>query len=574
MSDLRVTELGCVAVLLATVAGGQPVRPAEPGAADGPASVRFVEVTRQIGVTFVNHTDQPSNDSNHAGVAAVDLTGDGFPELFFQDGYEGENHLYVNNRDGTFTEAGEAWGVRTDELTVAPVFFDADGDGLLDLATASRVSPSVQRVRLLLNRGGWFEDVSASSGFGERFGEGAVTSLRGLTAFDHDGDGDTDLFVTQVGTCADLSRAGLVYENLGGGRFALTNPCEFAETGCHQWQAVATDLDMDGALDVFCAEDAGSVSRLLLNDGRGAFVDVGASVGRLGDATDMGLAIGDYDNDGDLDVYTTDLGLFDIGANRLFRNELIPTGDLAFTQVAREAGVRDSGIGWGATFVDYDNDGWLDLAVASADKPSKLFRSRADGTFEDIGASIGFAPVGRANGLIAVDYDGDGDLDLVVANVNGPAQVYRNEGGDSGGAVVIRLRDRTRHDRWAIGARVSLERGDGAAQLREIRTGTSFNSQESFGAHFGVGSERGPFTAAVTWPGGAVTVSRGVLSGDRLVLTRSIADFSMDGMIDTRDFVAFLGAWAAGEAAADVTGDGIVNGEDFDAYLVAFLSDR
>lgn len=538
------------------------------GASPGVAQVSFVDATGEAGITFVNH----GLGINHAGVAAVDLDLDGYPELFFQDGYNGANHLYMNNRDGTFTEAGASWGVRTTEFTVAPVFFDFDNDGLLDLALASRVSEAEQRVRLLRNVGGRFVEVSDDAGLAERWGSPTSTVLKSMTAFDYDGDGFADMFVSYAAPCLDLMNSGIVYHNRGDGTFELTRPCQLMSTGCAQWQAMAGDLDLDGLLDVFTAEDYFTESHVFLNDGRGSLIDVGVTVGITGNSPDMGIGMADYDNDGDFDVYVTDITDRGNGGNRLFRNEVLTLGRLEFTEVARDAGVYDTAVGWGATFFDYDNDGWLDLGVASSNRASKLFRNRADGGFDDVGAPLGFAPPAGARGMAAVDYDLDGDLDVILARLDGPAQLLRNDGGAAAPWLKVRLHDRTGRDPEAMGAKVTV-RTPGLDQIREVRSGANFNSQEPFELHFGLGNALKAMSVRVEWPDGAVTTS-GPFAARRLVhLSRSLADTDLNARVDTRDVLRYLNAWAAQSGEADFDGDGVIDAADFQAYIAVFLRD-
>lgn len=535
----------------------------------GHGQVSFVEVTADAGITFVNH----GQGVNHAGVAAVDLTGDGYPELFFQDGYNGANHLYRNNRDGTFTEVGEAWGVRTAEFTIAPVFFDFDNDGRLDLALASKVNENEQRVRLLRNYGGVFVDISDACGLIQRWGISGGVSLKGLTSLDYNGDGFADLFVTYTSACSDLGSAGIVYRNLGNSTFALESPCVLLETGCSQWQAMASDLNLDGLLDVFGAEDFGTESHVFLNDGLGSLIDVGVPAGITGEAPDMGIGLADYDQDGDFDVYVTDITERGVGGNRLFRNELIPSGSLRFTNVAEQAGVKDTAVGWGATFFDYDNDGWLDLAVASSNRVSKLFRSRGNGTFEDVGASIGFAPVGGARGIAAVDFDLDGDLDVILGNVDGPAQVYRNDGGNARSWIRVALADRTGREPQATGAKITLF-APGIEQMRETRSAENFNSQEPFTLHFGMGTALVATNIRVEWPDGTVTNSPQARAGQTHRLVRSRADMNRDARLTFEDGQVYRAAWQAGDPEADLNGDGLVNDTDAQLFLTIFRRDR
>jgi len=472
------------------------------------AQVQFVDVTASTGIDFHNR-----HASARAGVCAVDLTGDGYPELFFNQAEGFDNQLYLNNGDGTFTDVSASWNVPGGVATSQAMFVDYDGDGLLDLALLQAFDEGVQALRLMKNTGGRFVDFPDARAVhaGEDVGYE-------MTAFHYDQDGRLDLFTTR-GDCTTRRRHGTVYRNDGRGSFEILNPC-WAETAeCNSWQPVAADLNADGRSDLFVAQDSIAPSRLYVNQVDGSMIDVGKTLG-IKAAPDMGVAIADYDNDGDQDIYTTDITLGSLGGNRLFQNQLTETGSLGLIDVGRRAGVHDTGTGWGASFFDSDNDGDLDLAVASWNKTSKLFRHRGDGNFDDVGESIGFAPEGRAIGLIAVDYDLDGDQDVIISNMNGRPQVYRNDGGNSNAWVKVRLVDAIGADPYCLGATVYVSTED-RTRMREVRAATSMASQEPFLLHFGIGAHD-QCAVQVRWADGVLSNRVVALAGQTLTLRRQL----------------------------------------------------
>ncbi|MCG3127547.1 MAG: hypothetical protein CHACPFDD_02409 [Phycisphaerae bacterium] len=542
------------AALLATTALADPV---------------FTNVTTQAGINFTNHAA-----INHSGVCAVDLTGDGYAELFFNDVAGFNNELYLNNGDGTFTEVGAAWGVRTPEITISQVFFDLDNDGRLDVALNSQNAGGENRVRLLRNVGGGFIDISDAAGLLERFTE---LFFKGITAFDHDGDGFLDLFVGVAGECSTAAPGNLVYHNNGDGTMTLMLPCLPMSDGCINWQPLAADLNADGRTDVFVPEDTWTQSRVFINRLDGLLEDVGFNVGITKKAPDMGVVAWDYDNDGDLDVYTTDYTIQGMGGNRLFRSALSTGGGLMFTDVAKTAGVSDTGFSWGVTSLDYDNDRWLDLAVTNSAGASRLFRNRADGTFENVSSAAGFAPVGTASGLAAVDYDLDGDLDLILTNTGGPALLFRNDGGNAANWLRVRLADRTGHNPQAIGSRVTLTAG-GVTQLRELTSGMSFYSQEDGSLLFGLGSAPHADVITVTWPDGSWNSASHVSPRQTIQFVRVQGDFDGDGSVTPADIEPFVNALMGDvpddnvRLRADVNRDGRIDGFDIEPFLALLVA--
>lgn len=529
----------------------------------------FTDVTAQSGIHFVNHAA-----INHSGVCAVDLTGDGYAELFFNDVAGFNNELYLNNRDGTFTEVGAAWGVRTPEITISQVFFDLDNDGRLDVALNSQNASGENRVRLLRNAGDTFVDVSDAAGLLERFTE---LSFKGITAFDHDGDGFLDLFVGVAGDCTTAAPGNFVYHNNADGTMTLMLPCLPMSDGCINWQPLAADLNADGRSDVFVAEDTWTHSRVFINRVDGLLQDVGFDVGINKKAPDMGVVAADYDNDGDLDVFTTDYTIQGMGGNRLFRSALNAGGGLMFADVAKTAGVNDSGFSWGATFLDYDNDGWSDLAVTNSAGASRLFRNRANGTFENVSAAAGFAPVGTGSGLAAVDFDLDGDLDLVITNTGGPALLFRNDGGNAANWLRVRLSDRSGRNPHAIGARVTLAAG-GVTQLRELTSGMSFYSQEDGTLLFGLGAAIKADQIVVTWPDGSWNTASDVSPGQTVHFVRVQGDFDGDGSVTPADIEPFVNALMGDvpdvnvRQRADVNRDGRIDGFDIEPFLALLVA--
>jgi hypothetical protein len=472
------------------------------------------------------------------GVAAGDYDGDGWVDLYFVVGDTNSNRMYRNLGDGTFSltfSDASLFGTRG----CGPTFVDYDGDGWLDLFVGG-----VEGTPLYVFRNqadGTFADVTDSTGLTRR---SELEQNIGAAFGDYDRDGDLDLFVTHWGT-RPAAGEGIVYlwRNDGDGTFSNDNaaagvpdqfPGGFFDT---TFTPNFADIDSDGWPDILAASDFGN-SGVSLNNGDGTFRDATTDV--ISDENGMGAAIGDYDNDGDLDWFVT--SIFDtsptggsrwgISGNRLYRNR----GDGTFEDATDEAGVREGGWGWGACFADFDNDGsldifhvngwgrldvatgafFLDLAVPFHFDRSRLFLSNGDGTFTERSAELGIDDVDQGRGVVCYDYDRDGDVDVLVANNGGAPRLFRNDAGNRLNFVQVKLRGKMPNTE-AIGARVYVTAGD-QTQLRELRAGSNFESQDPAIAHFGIGTAQSVSEVRVRWPDGTFTVLQDLQANQFLVI--------------------------------------------------------
>ncbi len=496
------------------------------------------------------------------GIAAGDFDGDGQIDLYAVRGDVGPNLLFHNLGGGTFEEVGAVAGVDlTGVSSSGPVFVDIDGDGRLDLFVGGVGGTPVSVFRN--EGGGTFEDVSASTGL--------VTAIDVFSAAfgDVDRDGDLDVALTHWRTpllagvstetlwrndggfsFVDVSLAWGIPAVLSGGAFLgldLTFTPNFV------------DIDSDGWLDLLLANDFNQ-SKVFHNEGDGTFADY-TDLGVLTDQNGMGAAIGDYDNDGVLDWFVSSIWdpagetieSWGVTGNRLYRGN----GDGTFTDVTEAAGVREGYWGWGATFADFDNDGHLDLFHTNgwgsqpgpptqdffAD-PARLFVSNGDGTFSERSAALGVVDTGQGRGVVAFDQERDGDLDLLVTNMNGPARFFRNSLGGSS-SLTVRLQGQAPNTQ-AVGARVHVSTV-GGTQMREIRAGSNFESQDPAEAHFGLGGANEASHVRVVWPLGGFTDLEHVVANHLLDLVEPTTSCG-DGVV------------AATATYAEECDDGAANG--------------
>jgi hypothetical protein len=469
-------------------------------------------------------------------VAAGDYDGDGWVDLYVVRGDIGPNLLFRNRGDGTFEEVGAAAGVALSGVrSSGPLFADLDGDGRLDLVVGGVEGTPVS---VFHNNGdGTFADVTTASGLVLPAGPPTRDTF-GVTAGDYDRDGDLDLFLTHWLSAffnfPDASSYHL-WRNNGAGVFTdVTLAAGITPLGpsdnFNSFTANFADIDGDRWPDILVTGDF-RTSRIYRNNRNGTFT-LANDFTVITDGNGMGGAIGDYDGDGDLDWFVSSIwdpngvaeGNWDVTGNRLYRNR----GDGTFEDATDAAGVRVGYWGWGSTFQDFDNDGNLDLfhvnGFGRADipetaefiaDPSVLFVGNGDGTFTERGAALGVADTDEGRGVVAFDYDGDGDLDLFVHNSEGPGRLYRNDEGNAGNWLDVALHGRAPNTE-GIGARVRVT-ADGRTQLRELRAGSNYVSQDPAVAHFGLGAAR-KVNVEVVWLDGTRTVRERVAANQRLVL--------------------------------------------------------
>lgn len=520
--------------LLALVIGGgcggteSPVPPSPP-------PFRFMEAPGPDTVTWCGRRDKPHIlESGGSGLALFDYDLDGDLDLYLVNGWRlegaevkerGKNALWRNKGDGTFEDVTEAAGVGDDGWGCGVAVGDIDGDGDPDLFV-SNFGPDV----LYVNRGdGTFARAKDPPGI-DGWSTGAVF-------FDADGDGDEDLYVAAYIDCTldDVLRAkptldwhgvkvmlgpfGLegkrnaYFENAGGGKFVeATAKAGLVDVGAYfSFGVMALDLDGDRDLDLYVANDS-NPNYLYRNEGGGKFKEIGlwsgAALDRNGAAqAGMGVAAGDYDDDFDPDIFVTN---FAQDSSTLYRNE----GKCLFEDVSERAGVKGptyAPLSWGTAFADFDLDGGLDLYIANghiypqADsvpeaattcaQTNLLLANRGDGRFTDASrdAGPGLAVTLSSRGVAAGDVDNDGDIDLVVSNIDAPPTVLRN--------------DTARRGRWltvdAPGARKVVVEAGGRRWVRDAVAGGSYLSASDPRFHFGLGPVGKIDRVTVTWPDGA-----------------------------------------------------------------------
>ncbi len=444
------------------------------------------------------------------GVAAADYDGDGDIDIYVSSEKDSPDQLYRND-NGQFVPIGENVGLGSMKRSRMALWLDIDGDRDLDLLVAGDCHLDADDcdqeilTRLYRQDEGQFTEVTNASGLREYGAKNRIERIGGLAAADINGDGYVDF--VQV-----LSNHGIeAFINDGTGVF--TEQAEELEMDIgdyYYWQPFFHDFNSDGFIDLYCNIDFDG-NQLFLNSSTNVFDERSKSTNSDNAFNEMGITLGDIDNDGDFDIYSTNSENYlgnDVYNILLQRND----GSVHFNEVARSLGVEQGGWGWGATFFDYNNDGLIDLGATNgwyAEEPdqSKFWVQQADRSFADQSSEVGFDDLLNAVALISLDYDRDGDLDMIqtIKGYEGeqvPLRLLKNtiSEPDLGNYLVVKPRmDGPNH--FSLGAIVTAYM-DGIPHPRIIHAGTSFYGQEPAEAYIGVGNYSIVDSLSITWPGG------------------------------------------------------------------------
>ena len=529
--------MGSFPGLSRSAVASSPARPAGP--------IEFRDMTKQAGILFKHNSGAFGKkylpETMGSGVCVLDYDNDGWQDILFVNSMDWPGHkgaaksypaLYHNNKDGTFTDVTREAGLAMESYGLGCAVADYDNDGFEDIYITT-----VGSNHLFHNLGnGKFADVTVKA---EVADPGFSTSA---VWFDYDNDGKLDLFVTHYidwsiakdqyctldnknkSYCTPQTYKGessTLFHNRGDGTFEnVTKRAGLYDPTGKSLGVAMLDYDNDGWMDLFVANDT-EPNKLYHNNHNGTFTDVAVQVGvafsesgrvRAG----MGVDAGDYDGSGWQSLV---IGNFTNESMSLYRND----GSGLFVDEEISSGIRQmslQALTFGCFFFDYDLDGRLDIFAANGHvsddisvvqptlkyaQPAILFHNSGNRKFEDASAKVGPAMqqpvVGR--GAAYLDYDNDGDLDLVITANNGPARLLRNENGNQNDMLRVKLVG-TRSNRDGIGARVTVTTSSGTRLFRMVKTGSSYASQSELPLTFGLGTPQAGRTVGleIVWPSG------------------------------------------------------------------------
>lgn len=521
----------------APTVGGATSRPSGP--------IRFTDVTAQAGIHFRHNNGAFGKkylpETMGSGVCVLDYDNDGWQDILFVNSMDWPGHqtgsksypaLYHNNRDGTFTDVTREAGLATQMYGLGCAVADYDNDGYEDIYITA-----LDGNYLFHNQGnGKFVDVTAKAGVRDPgFATGAVW-------FDYDNDGKLDLFVSHYVDWSPANdqfctldgkhksyctpelykgQSSTLFHNLGNGKFEdVTKKAGLYDPTSKSLGVALLDYDNDGWLDLFVANDT-QPNKLYHNNHNGTFTDqafaTGVAFSDAGKArAGMGADAADYDLSGHQGLV---IGNFANEGMALYKND----GSGLFTDNAMTDGVGPaslSSLTFGTFFFDYDLDGLPDIFAANghvADdvsvitptlhyaEPPLLFHNKGDGKFEDVTDQVGSALrqpiVGR--GAAYLDYDNDGDLDLVITTNNGTAKLLRNDNGNQNDLLRVKTIG-TKSNRDGIGAKITVRNNRGQRLFAMVKDGSSYLSQSELPVTFGLGKPDGgkPVSLEIVWPSG------------------------------------------------------------------------
>lgn len=455
----------------------------------------FEDVTASAGLDYTQIEPRP-------GASVVDYNQDGYYDVCFFGGLAIGPRLYRNNGDGSFTNVTKSVLPKAKFDTSHGIFGDMDNDGDADLVLARRYKSWLDTgMAYYENAGGYFLPVAITPNVARD-----PTSLGALALGDLDMDGDLDVVFSHNGGNG-IGGPAFIVRNDGPGAF-IDASVDFGggiSLILRHWTAVVADFNNDNMVDIHSAVDFKEDFQCR-NMGNGTFMDVSEAAGVTNAGSDMGIAVGDIENDGDLDIYSTNIQQGVLYLNNgagVFRDRANPRGLASFP-----------GVGWGAAFFDLDHDRDQDLVFVSQNQPGFVYENDGNGFFTNLTAGSGLYLDGHS--LLPFDFDLDGDTDLMVIDIEGTPQLFENKTPALANRHWLVVRPRgTQSNRDGVGARVEVTIGE-LTQTRVIMAGYSFFNGPPMEAHFGLGAAAVADRVTVTFPSGRSLTAEGVV-GDRYI---------------------------------------------------------
>jgi len=516
----------------------------------GGASATFTDVTIVAGLDYtqaIPGSDLGSGPAYFTGGAAVgDYDGDGWADLYVTR-YDNFDILYRNLGNGTFEDVTNSTGIARGHFSNGAGWADIDNDGDLDLYVTTVDPANLRRGYLYINQGdGSFVEDAVNRG-----AQALTFNGQSIGFGDFDRDGWLDMIVDEWDFERSRGRSRLLRNNAG----SFSDASALIDTdGLRAFTSAFVDMNNDNWPDLAVTADYGD-SRYFINNGGQEFLLALDSNLTARHANDMGAALADYDRDGDIDWFMT--GITKTGGNSLFVNN----GDDTFDEISDTLGITDSAWGWGTAFIDFDNDGDLDLVTTAGVSvpeehlqgivnPGELYDYNTDpmrfwvnnqGQFVESSAALGLTDKRQGKALVTFDYDKDGDLDIFVVNNADQPALYRNDSVNTNDWIRIDVVG-TVSNRDGIGTKVTLRYGPGPDEMQyaEVMASGVFLGQHDKTLHFGLGTKAANGQVAeieVRWPSGAVQLLTNVDVNQTVVVAEpdALVDRDNDGVVDTKD---------------------------------------
>ena len=450
------------------------------------AQVTFTDVAPSMGVDDIG---------NGQGVSSIDFNNDGFIDIFLVNNGQ-PCRLFRNDNGIGFTDVAATVGVNNSGNGRGNAIGDFNNDGLTDIVIGNYSQSCI----LYRNDSTTFTNVTTAAGMN-------LTSWGGsINWFDYNADSRLDCYIGNDGI---PTHANYLFENNDLSTFTEVAASVGLADDLSTLSTATADYDNDGDLDIFIGNQSGSPTGVLFQNNGGSFTNVSVASGLETYSYTWGADWGDFDNDGDFDLYLANSN----AGNQCFVNN----GDGTFTESAAFLGIADPTSSFSCGWADFDNDGDLDLYVANGSSGvDKLYRNDG-GTFTDVAATVGTNDMRHSNSTTWADFNNDGFLDLYLSNNGSENRLYMSNAGNSNHWLELKLVGVT-VNRSAIGARVRIVAG-GLSQIREVQGGSGHNGQNSLPVEFGLGSNEMVDSIIVNWPGGPIDIHTNIPSDQILTVT-------------------------------------------------------
>lgn len=561
--------------------------------------IKFTNYTTLAGLDDARRDIAPDGlyDIMAAGGVAGDFNNDGYHDLFMLTGGGSPDRLYINNQDSTFTDHAQSWGIDFAQHAVGASAVDFNNDGFLDIFVtgygigSERAAPG--EFKLYKNNGPdqsgqySFTDIAIDAGVNRVLG--TIKDGLGSAWGDYDLDGDLDLFVAGYKETRVCNR---VFKNNGpdqDGDYTFTDATEetgIGQTGIRGFLPHLVDMNDDLYPDLILIADS-STSKFFINNKDGTFSDATSTARGIEIANGMGVDVGDMNNDGLLDMYISNITYpITHGPGNVL---LIQNQDQSYDNTALANGTSQGHWGWGVLLLDLDHDADRDIAETNgyilgdfAGKPAVIFENLNGEDYNEVATESGFIHNGQGRGMVRLDIENDGDLDIAIFEYNGGLVLYRNElitdstpANQNWIRIKLDASNRTSLAPNGIGTMIEVISQSKAGitnQLLPIHCGSNHCSASPIETHTGLADATTIQTLRVRWADGSFTTLTDVDANQILTIATPFhpADYNDDQAVDINDVFAFITLIKQRSLVADHNGDNTSNYYDIAAFINDF----